>query len=348
MLRALLAAFLIAWAGCASAQAPSARVPVILQKPAVLSLVFAPAQSFNRNGVTGSSLTTWLSQVGGGAAFVRTGSKYNMSASTQFLTGVPAIDSTAFWYEPAGTNILPQSQALTTTPWTVNGAATVVANATTAPDGTTTGTSSTSSAAFQGPVQFTTVPNTTVLTQSVFGKNLSCSGTPTSLVGNDTNPSTATLGAANTSTGVAGGPGAAITASSAVAAGNGYFRFQWTYTTTGTTGDIDLYHNSGAVACSDAWWGAQMEASGKASTYIQNNTAGTATRNADALTLPVPYPLSKLTITFSDGTKQVITGATGLFTLSPALLNEPGMVSMIWSWKLPAANDNFMPLRAAA
>ena len=177
--------------------------------------------------------------------------------------------------EAQGTNLLTYSSGIGGTGWNNTApAATINANAAVAPDGNSTATQiSYTGAVNVGTYQAITVSNSTTYTQSVYLKYVS--GATSLIIGNTANPVTATI-VVNVQTGAITSTAASITSSSSTAVGNGWYRFSWTYTTTGTTNYFTIYTNSTSAT---TWlaWGAQLETGSLATSYIPTNSTNLLT-----------------------------------------------------------------------
>ena len=167
--------------------------------------------------------------------------------------------------EKVRTNLILQSEAFNTT-WTQNAAPTITANTTVAPDGTTTAdtiaATGTSSGVYQTPVASIGGE----YSFSVYLKNITSA---TNIeIGCDSNPANATL-RFNAVTGAIVSTGAGITGSSVTNAGNGWYRVQGTYISTGASNTFLIYGQTGMTFSA---WGAQFE-TGVTTAYIATTTA---------------------------------------------------------------------------
>jgi hypothetical protein len=165
-----------------------------------------------------------------------------------------------------GQNLALRSQALTTSPWTLNNAPTTAS--TTDPLGGSTATQFTTSQLNSGVYQFPTVGNGITLTWSVYVRYISGDGTLK--LGVESNPSNATV-VFNSSAGTITSSGAGLTATSVTNIGSGYYRVSGTFVSTGTTVGIVVYSNN-ANATSFAAWGVQLEIGSVLGTYIPTTT----------------------------------------------------------------------------
>ncbi len=169
--------------------------------------------------------------------------------------------------EKVRTNILTNSQAFDLFP--TNAGGTVNANATTAPDGTTTADRlNMTSTGSSGLYQVMTVVSGVEYSQSIYIKN--DSNATNIRLGSDSSPSTAFVDY-NAVTGTIVATGGAITQSSVTDAGNGWKRISLTYNSTGTTNSFIVYNISGSAG-SVFLWGGQVE-TGVTTAYIATTSA---------------------------------------------------------------------------
>lgn len=181
-----------------------------------------------------------------------------------------------FLVEPAATNLITNSVAISTNAvWTTNGAYT--ANSTTAPDG---GTAITYSSAIAFAGTYKSVGGLTigsVYTYSVYVKYLS--GSTTVRIG---------LGAGfadfNSSTGALVGQSGLTGTPSCTSVGSSWYRCQIGFTASAAAHNATMY-NRFAAATENAFWGPQVELGTTPTSYI-TTTGTTATRAADIYRLP--------------------------------------------------------------
>ena len=209
------------------------------------------------------------------------------------LIQTAAINTPRFDYDPvtstmrgllvedARTNVILQSQGLNVSPWIV-GSATITANATTAPDGTMTGSTLSSTAANGYTYQpFTTAATGSIYSASVYAKTGTTSGFTLYLY-SGTGPSgiyatfdlsNGTVGAITTSGG-AGNQNAYIEN-----AGNGWYKCT---VVTSCAASTSYYPQAllPTVGTSIYLWGMQVEVGDTSSSYIPTTTS-TVTRSND-------------------------------------------------------------------
>lgn len=213
--------------------------------------------------------------------------RFDYNPSTLALNG--------FLVEQASTNLALQSAALATTPWNVAGGAALPTSGATAPDGTTNGFTYTnaSSGAFQGGTQLISgLTAGTVYSFSIFVKG----GTARYIGVQASNSGNAVSYVIDTQTGnFIARSGFPATTVSTQSVGNGWYRFQFTYTQWTATTTSQVFVLPGVASALDgSWtanslgtdlaWGAQFEALSFATSYIPTTTT-TVTRNADAATM---------------------------------------------------------------
>jgi hypothetical protein len=201
------------------------------------------------------------------------------AVSVGITADIPRLDYTgggcpSLLLEPQRTNLTLQSENFTAT-WIPNGAVTITANTTISPDGFQNADTIAATGAFNGVFQAGIgVANATQHTFSLYVKNIS--GATSINIGVSSNPSSATINF-NATTGVISSVGASITASSVVNAGNGWYRLNATYTTTGTSNDFIIYATG---TMTFAVYGCQLEAGSYVSSYIPT-LGSSVTRLAD-------------------------------------------------------------------
>lgn len=207
-----------------------------------------------------------------------------------FAAGTPRITDKGLLVEEAGTNLLLQSQAFATSPWSIiGGSGLVVANnAATAPDGTTTASLVTAGGgSYNGLLrQGITITAGLNYTLSVYVK----AGTARYVglrVGNWASTSTVIYPFFDLQTNTTNTSGQSGVVLSMAAAGNGYTRLQLTLTNAvaGALVDIAITDNTGnsqtgAIGTTLNVWGADLKASSVLSSYIPTTTAA-VTRAAD-------------------------------------------------------------------
>jgi len=165
-----------------------------------------------------------------------------------------------------GNNLILRSQALTTSPWSLNAAPTTAS--TTDPLGGSTATQFTTSANNSGVFQFPTVGNGITMTWSVYVRYISGDGTIR--FGVEANPSTATV-VFNSSAGTITSTGASLTATSVTNVGSGWYRVSGTFVSTSTTVAVIIY-SSNTNASSFAAWGFQLEVGSVLNAYVATTT----------------------------------------------------------------------------
>ena len=234
--------------------------------------------------------------------------------------------------EPSKTNMVLQSAKPGTSPWwiVVNNAATL--NNASAPDGTTSATKLTGTAATSlGLKQGVTFVNGTTYSVSAYLKAGSTNygmlnaydgvkdfGVMFNLA------SGAVVG--NRTDGAVGTP----SASGIISVGNGWY-YCWFVFVSGGTGSPNSGAQVGGSTAGNlnfatSWtgtlyaWGYQHEAASAPTSYIDTTTA-TVTRAADVLSTTIPSGVSQLIYTFDDGSTQTVSVSPGAYTV-PTNLNR--------------------------
>jgi hypothetical protein len=194
-----------------------------------------------------------------------------------------------FLVEEARTNLALRSAEFGSISWTKNNA-TVTANVTTAPDGTTTAFKLAEDAAtgFHGINQLATLVSGTAYTQTFFVKAAERNWIALTEGNNVTatayfNLATGTIGTVSGT----GSPSATI-----VPFGNGWYRVSLTFTPIANAGNIQIRtatadgtaNYAGTVGSGVFIWGAQLEAGSFPTSYIPTTTS-TVTRSADVATI---------------------------------------------------------------
>ena len=236
--------------------------------------------------VDGSRYSSFLSLPG--ATYTRAGAATAETAAgaiINFAANVPRVTNRGILIEEARTNLALRSAELGVSPWSLLNA-TVTANATTAPDGTTTADKVVEDATTNphGIFQSPTVVAGQAYTQSCFAK----AAERDFLVMTEGNNVTATA-VFNLSTGVVssvtgnGSPSATITALA-----DGWYRCSLTFTPIATPANLQIRASNAASSAAYAGtpgsgifaWGAQFELGAFPTSYIPT-TGAAATRAAD-------------------------------------------------------------------
>lgn len=204
-----------------------------------------------------------------------------------FASGVARQTNRGLLVEEARTNLLLQSQTFDNASWTKT-SATVTADQTAAPDGTTTADKLVvnNAVSFGRAQQVVTLSAATAYRLSIFAK-----AGEWSRVAFRVAEDAAQFVFFNISTGAVETAQAAWTTPTIEALGNGWYRCSATYTTVGTSYTIRIAPSNadGSFSTGDGTsgifiWGAQLEAASTASSYIASTTAS-VTRAADLITI---------------------------------------------------------------
>jgi hypothetical protein len=277
------------WYRCSAVIAPSGGIIEFFLAAATTAHTFTAYNGDGSNGVY-----IWGAQISQGTVlhpYLPTTTVSRIGIAQQYDA---ARSLFGMYVEQSAINRILQSQAFDNASWTPI-AGTVVANATTAPDGTTTADQITTTTTSFNINQTVTCVTLTDYTYSVFIKAstntqwLFIRGTD-----NGTNGVRAWFDVLNGVAGTQAAHGSGWTAKGAgiESIGNGWYRCWNSFNTTGTTlvcdlrmADADLSTTgvSGAVVF---LWGAQAELNISPSTYIPTTTA-TVTRSTDYIQLPV-------------------------------------------------------------
>jgi hypothetical protein len=214
-------------------------------------------------------------------------------ARFNYLSGTPYL-----LIEPAATNLLVQSNNLTTTWFPLNGG-TLASAQFVSPDGTNNGWTLTNGSSIPGfgavgqSRTFSNIPYTI----SVWLKRIT--GAP---------PIQLSLNSVNVGD---------------IAATTTLTRYAKTITPAAGTANAMLLLNSGAATDVVGVFGFQLETGNVATSYIPTTTA-TVTRAADSATFTIPAGVTQLTYTFDDNSQQVVTVSAGSYMI-PTNLNRPNI-----------------------
>ena len=267
------------------------------------------------------------------ATYARTGEATGLAtagAIQSFAADAPQQTDRGLALEPAKTNLLPRSQELGTSPWSLT-RATLVANATTAPDGTLTA---------DKLVEDTTASNTHSITQIV-----ALADSTTYLLTIAMAPSERTWGHVrvvnkagtdmtaylNLATGAMGAVSAGLTFITPVQLANGFWLWGVSFTS-GTGGGSPLmifgpaagngqrsYTGDGTSGI--FIWQADLKAEAVLTSPIPT-VAAAATRGLPTFTEPVPVDRTKALLTYADASSTLVDGLTpgGTFDVATAVI----------------------------
>lgn len=252
-----------------------------------------------------------------------------------------AIDGPRFDYDPVTlapkgllieeqrTNLLTYSEQLDNAAWTKDNA-TVTANATTAPDGTSSADKLTETAT-SGAHRAWRAPTTTAAAHTFTVYLKAAERSFALLYAGVTNVGIMFNLSTGATTAVAGMT--APTASSATAVGNGWYRCSMTFTATAAANSVFVYAATDAATYSYAGtagsglfiWGAQLEAGAFATSYIPT-VASQVTRTADVATMTGTnfsswYNANAGTFVFN-GDSSTISGVNFILTASDGTNNN--------------------------
>lgn len=288
-----------------------------------------------------------------GGTYTRTGSAFGMTvagALTTFAADTPQRTDRGLALEPARTNLLLRSSEFDNATWTKS-LATVTANATTAPDGTTTadklipnaGAASLTALARQ---TITKAAVATTYTVTVFFKasgypaiNIFARDDATSANSASVSFNT-TTGAITSALSVTGTFSAGSTAAAMVLA-DGWLMARLTFTSGTETGlrlNVIPRDQTGDGVAGVFVWNAQIEAASNGSSPIVTGAA-TASRSLPAYTEPVPPARTKALLTYYDATTTLATGLTpgGTFDVATAVIADSKgrfgvseLASLVW------------------
>jgi hypothetical protein len=247
-----------------------------------------------------------------GVSITRASSGYAETAAgtlVNFGSGVLRRTDRGVLIEGARTNLLTRSQAFDDASWTKNNV-TVTADATTAPDGTTTAdlVYPATTGASRGIYQAVS-GSSAAYTHSFFLK--AAGKTVAAMIGITGTSATATY--FDLSAGTIGNVGTGQTAA-IQALGNGWYRCSITSTDVPAFVEVRIVDANGSLSVTANGtdgiflWGAQLEAAAFASSYIPT-AASTVTRAADEVTATTPSTGGPLSLYVEAGPKQ----ATGSF-----------------------------------
>lgn len=283
-------------------------------------------QSYLRAGVVGPS----------GITFTRASSGYAETSDgrlVEFASGVPRITDLGLLVEGSRQNLLLYSQDWTQAAW-ANSNITVAANEIFAPDGTLTADKLTAASTTSVNIQQTAIVNATAATYTVFVKKGSGAEEANAFRFRNTTTATNLIAITfNYDTGAitytAGSSGA-----SAQALENGWWRLTFAAASGITSGDqirCDQCFIGSATAGHYAYvWGAQLEATTFASSYIKTETTA-VTRAAD----------NAYATGFSNSGAQTLFAETGTKT-------NTGGPNVVWfSNGLAGTNNRILILRAS-
>lgn len=258
------------------------------------------------------NLTTALPS---GATFTRSSSGTRINSAGTLVT--ETTDVARFDYspttlapqglllEPARTNLVIQSDALATTPWSASGC-TVTANAIVAPDGATTA-ETLALTATTGGTQFA------IIFQQFTG--LTPGATYTASVWIKSAAGGQTVWLMETPTG-------SVYTRTSIAVTTAWVRHTLTFVAAGTSTYIQIgvdkrdTSQTGQAAATIHAWRVQLELGSTASSSIATTTA-TVTRAADSLSLPIPDGIWDITTTDTNGSTTVRRSVVGGYSVTP-------------------------------
>ncbi|MCB9985375.1 MAG: hypothetical protein H6864_06800 [Micavibrio sp.] len=243
---------------------------------------------YTLNGTAYNDLTSFLGASGGTFSRASIGTYFDSSGTLQTASsGTPRFDHDPVTHAPKGilieearTNLLQYSGNIGMGNWAIDGGcSTLVADATTAPDGSNNASRIIYSCGGARKTQSITVSTITPLTFSIFLKPSSSNNGSRLLVYNNT--TTTSLGSINIPSLLSGG----------TAYANGWRRYSLTVSSGWISGNSLRFYvytdsSGGAIVGNDLYvWGAQVEAGSFPTSYIPTTTAA-VTRAADNLTVP--------------------------------------------------------------